>query len=148
MFIVISPMCPQLGYCFWYQLFFCLWYVMLILAWIHLILGWFYDFALNTLDSELVLCSYLIYLNAWYCFWYQLYCLWHYTLFYTSVVSQLWVKWSNQKYQSRKISCFNLAALLSSKISCKNALCVAGCCHHDIVMTMQQKCIMLCVSWH
>ena len=121
---------------------------MLILAWIYLILSWFCDFALNTLDSELVLCLHLIYLNAGYCFWYQLYCLWHYTLFYTSVVSQLWVKQSNQKYQSRKISCFNLTALLSSKICHKNVLCVAGCCCCDIAMKMQQKCITLCVSLH
>ena len=42
-----------------------------------------------------------------------------------------------QKYQSRKISCFNLTALLSSKIHCENALCVAGCCGHDIAMKMQ-----------
>ena len=45
----------------------------------------------------------------------------------------------------QKISCFNLTAF-SSEIHCKNALCVAGCCHCDIAMKMQQKCMALCVS--
>ena len=95
---------------FWYLLFFSsgkwcwfwleytwFWVSFVILPWIHLILSWFCDFALNTLDSELVLCLHLIYQNAGYCFWYQLYCLWHY-----------------QKSDS------------FSKICRKNTLCVAG----------------------
>ena len=52
----------------------------------------------------------------------------------------------DQKYQSRKISCFNLTALLSSKICHENVLCVAGCCGQNIAMKTQQKCIALCVS--
>ena len=39
----------------------------------------------------------------------------------------------------QKISCFDLTAL-SSTIRCKNALCVAGHCHHDIAA--KTHCIM------
>ena len=51
----------------------------------------------------------------------------------------------NQKYQSRKISCFNLT-VFSSKIQHKNALCVAGSCRRDIATETQRKCVALCVS--
>ena len=110
------------------------WVGFMILPWIHLILSWFCNFVLNTLYSELVLCWCLIYQNAGYCFWYQLYCLWHYTLFYTSVVSWLWVNWTNQKCQSRKISCFNLTTLFLVKFATKMSYVWQG--------------VMLCVLWH
>ena len=49
----------------------------------------------------------------------------------------------DKKYQSRKISCFNLTALLSSEICHENALCVAGCCGRDIATkTRRVMCVM------
>ena len=118
--------------------FFCLWYVMLILASIHLILSWFCDFALNTLDSELVL---------WFCL--------EYTWFWVGFVILPWIHLILSQFCAcawyikmlgivfdisfivsgiTKISCFNLTAL---------AKFAAKMCHvwqGVVVAILQQKC--------
>ena len=145
--------------------FFCLWYVMLILAWIHLILSWFCDFGLNTLDSELVLSFCLEYTWFWVGFvilpWIHLILSWFCDFALNTLDSELvlclhliyqnagycfWYQvyclWQYKKYH------VSIWHFFSSEIHHKNMLCVAGCCCCNIAMKMQQKCVALCVSWH
>ena len=104
---------------------------MLILAWIHLILSWFCDFALNTLDSELVLCLHLIYQNAGYCFWYQLYCLWHYKKYHVSIWQLFLAKFATKMHYVWQGV---VIAILQWKRS-ENALCYM--CHDTKSIKLQ-----------
>ena len=142
MFIVILPLHPWLGYCFWYQLF-CLWYVMLILAWIHLILSWFCDFALNTwfwvgfvLAPDISKCWVLFLISA------LLSLALHFILHISSImVVSCEVLIKNIRVEKYHVSIWQL---FLAKFAVKTCYVWQGL----VVMILQQKHAMLCVSWH
>ena len=154
MFIVISPMHLWLGYCFWYQLFFVsgmwcwflleytwFWVGFVILAWIHLIQSWFCDFALNTLDSELVLCLHLIYKNARYYFWYQLYYLWHYKKYHVSIWQLFLAKFAAKMHYVWQ----GVVVAISQRKRSKNASRYV--CHDTYIVTFQHFTYAIQLRW-
>ena len=136
---------------------------MLILAWIHLILSWFCDFALNTLDSELVLWFCLEYTWFWVGFVLmpnisQCWVLFlisallspalYFILHISSITVMSKVKWLNIKViknirvEKYHVSIWQLCFL--AKFAVKMHYVWQGV----VVAISRRKRVALCVSWH